>query len=103
MPVISNTETIGNRRVIRGIQDKDVNLTCTSSGGYPEPTVKWTTDSSDLASTKTTEIASDGTYTVTVEFIFIALRSNDRVTYFCKSVLNAQEDVSNVTLYHFCK
>ena len=104
-PIINNTEVNGT--IVRGMEDQHVSLLCISRGGYPKPSLVWykgPTPLQPLTESSSKNNAS-GTYTVKIEYTFLAKREDDRVIFTCKTFLNATDEhlTSSVMLYLSCK
>ncbi|XP_060568885.1 hemicentin-1-like, partial [Ruditapes philippinarum] len=89
-PLISNVVQLNaTREVVYGNEGQSLTIQCTSTGGYPSPTVTWyknsISSSIQLASTSSGTIQSDGTYTVNLQHTFTPATSDDRKYLICRS------------------
>ena len=104
--MITNTETVKGRPVVRATQDQTTVLRCTSSGGYPQTYLGWYKGTSNTKLGSTTAVQeTDRTYTVTSEYSFRPSRGDDRTEYRCLSYYPVAGDVPKTTgaeLYLYC-
>jgi hypothetical protein len=89
-PLISNIVQLNaTHEVVYGNEGQSLTIQCTSTGGYPSPTVTWyknsISSSNQLASTSSGTIQSDGTYTVNLQHTFTPTTSDDRKYLICRS------------------
>ncbi|XP_060588057.1 hemicentin-1-like [Ruditapes philippinarum] len=89
-PLISNVVQLNaSRKVVYGNEGQSLTIQCTSTGGYPSPTVTWyknsVSSSNQLSSTSSGTIQSDGTYTVNLQHTFTPATSDDRKYLICRS------------------
>ncbi|XP_053389838.1 hemicentin-2-like [Mercenaria mercenaria] len=89
-PAILNVVNIeDNKEVVFGNEGQSLTIQCTSSGGYPAPSVVWYKDrissSNQLPSTNTEILQGDGTYTVTLKHTFTLTTLDDRKPFICRS------------------
>ena len=100
-PVILNSSP--STATIQGIEGLNLILTCISTGGYPQQTVKWyrgsVTDANRLA--ENTWAAFGELFNVTSTYTFVPKNTDDGFKFFCQSSYSGDpriEDTSNVTL-----
>ncbi|XP_060575286.1 protein amalgam-like [Ruditapes philippinarum] len=89
-PLISDVVQLNaSREVVNGNDGQCLTIQCTSTGGYPSPTVTWyknsISSSNQLASTSSGTLQSDGTYTVNLQHTFTPATSDDRIYLICRS------------------